>query len=166
MPRYKKRFTLHQVYAHYARNANLNWRAMGETAKTSTRTLRNYFGTSDNLASVLVNYHLSYLDNYYSKVQIGNNIPREIQFEKVRTFINRNMLCYQFTAKAHKNDLANRGKEVYDIHLNYIREAMIRGGAKKDKINPEMAFNFFLTPLPNNEKGKAFFINMLKWFTT
>ena len=166
MSRFKKRFTLHQVYAHYAREGDLNWRDLGESAHASTRTLRKYFGSTDSLAKTLVDYHLSYLNNYYTKVQIRPQNPQNIQFEKVRLFIARNMICYQFTDKAHKNDLAKRGIEIYEKHIDYIRQAMIRGGAKENKINPEMAFNFFLTPLPDNEKGRDFFMNMLKWFTS
>jgi AcrR family transcriptional regulator len=154
------------VYAHYAKYADLNWRDLAKSAHASTRTLRKYFGTTDELSRTLVKYHLSYLERYYSKTRFVAEMPRDIRFSVVQTFVKRNKLCYQFTDSAFNRDLVGQGKFIHDTHLNYIREAMIRGGTKKDKINPEMAFNFFLTPLPDNKKGKEFFNNMLNWFTT
>ncbi len=67
MSRFKYKFTLHQAYAHFARNGNLNWREVAESARVSTRTLRNYFENTEKLAEILVDYHLKYMANFYEK---------------------------------------------------------------------------------------------------
>ena len=154
MSRYRYRFTLHQIYVYYAKNCDLNWRRLAEASRTSTRTLRKYFEHTEKMEAILVDYHLRYLDHYYTNFQIGKSRDREQQFRMVRTVVARHFYCYQFTENAARTNLADRGKEIKDTHLNYIRNAMLHGGVNKNKIFPEMVFNFFLAPIPDGREGQ------------
>jgi len=52
------------------------------------------------------------------------------------------------------------------MHLNYILEAMIEAGVIEQKRKPEMAFNFFLAPMPDGEQGNNLILHWMKWFVT
>jgi hypothetical protein len=166
MVHYKRRFVLHQIYAYYAKKGELNWRDVASYAGVSTRTLRNYFGSVGELEVLLVYYHLSYLKNYYSNNKIVKNKDINYQLRVVSTVIKRHQLCYTFTNNSHELNLANRGNEIKQIHLNYILKAMTRGGVIKKKRKPEMVFNFFIAPMPKGEQGNDLIFHWMKWFMT
>lgn len=157
---------MHQVYAYYANNGNLNWRDVASYASVSTRTLRNYFGSVGELEMLLLDYHLSYLKNYYSNNKIPKQKNIDYQLRVVRTVIKRHQLCYTFTNNSHKLNLANKGNEIKQIHLNYILEAMTRGGVIEQKRKPELVFNFFLVPMTDGEEGNKLILHWMKWFMT
>ncbi len=164
MSRYKYRFTLHQIYAFYAWNGHLKWRELAQTSHVSTRTLSNYFESVEHLEELLVDYHLKYLQNYYSKFRITDSMPLERRKKTVRRVVTRHLFCYHFSDKAHRDNLAGRGEEIMSIQLQYIERALAHGGAKPEKLFPEMAFHFFLAPLPDDDRGDQFFSHMMDWF--
>ena len=81
---------------------------MADAARVSTRTLRNYFGSAEELAERLVNYHLAYLENYYTKSRIAASPDRDRQFRTVRAVVRRHKPCYLFTDQAFKTNLSGR----------------------------------------------------------
>lgn len=163
--RFKYKFTLHQVYAYYSQAGNLNWREVAEMARVSTRTLRAYFENSDSLAKLLVDYHLKYLENYYEKFRIDPRKYDEFPSRLIFTVMLKHKVCYLFTDKAVKNNLAGRGQEIKESHLDLIGKAMSNGGVSDPKkIDPELTFNNLILPLENSENGEEFFNHMMKWF--
>ena len=164
MSRYKQRFTLHQVYAYYAHNGDLNWRRAANAAMVSTRTMRNYFENAEQLAERLVEYHLKHLENFYTNSRVAPSKDLDRQLRTVRTLVQRNLITYLFSDKAFKQDLTGRGQEIKQTHLGYIRNAMLHGGVKEEKAKPELVFDFFLRPLPDGQEGKDLIIHWMKWF--
>ena len=164
MSRFKYKFTLHQVYAHYANTGNLNWRDVAESANVSTRTLRNYFESSEKLEEILVDYHIKYLANYYEKFRIDPAKYEEFPMKLLFYIMLKHKVCYLFTDKASKNDLSGRGKEIKQIHLKYIERAMTRGGSDPNKSDPELTFTNLVLPLENSKNGEEFFGHMMQWF--
>lgn len=86
------------------------------------------------------------------------------QFRFVRAVVKRHFSSYQFSENAWRTNLAGKGKEIKEMHLHYIRNAMIHVGVNKEKIFPEMAFNFFLNPIPEGKPGNDLLFHWMKWF--
>ena len=164
MSRFKYKFVLHQAYAHYAFNCNLNWRELGKSTNVSTRTLQKYFSNTQKLSTILVDYHLDYLNHFYTAYKVDRQDDMKKQFRLVSTLIKRNQASYQFTENAWRTNLAGRGEEIKESHLNYIRNAMLNGGVNKQKLYPEMVFSFLLNPIPDGEKGKELLFHWMAWF--
>lgn len=164
MSKYKYKFTLHQIYNHYAFHCSLNWRELAVAANASTRTLQKYFGSTDELSLTLSDYHLSYLENYYSNYRVTKRDDLNEQFRFVRTVVKRHQSSYQFTENARRTNLSGKGKEIKEKHLNYIRNAMDHGGVNKEKIFPEMVFSFLLNPIPDGKPGNDLLFHWMKWF--
>ncbi len=164
MSRFKYRFTLHQIYAHYARTGTLKWRDLAKVGRVSSRTLSKYFENTQMLEKELCEYHLKNLEHIYSHSNTGSKNKNDFQFRRVWAFVKRHRIVYQFTDQAFKNNLDERGKEIKTAHFEMIRKAMLKGGVEEDRADPELAFNFFLTELPNNEKGQAMFFHFMKFF--
>ncbi len=143
---------------------NLNWRDLAESANASTRTLQKYFGSTDELSSTLADYHLSYLENYYTNCRVTKHDDMNKQFRFVRAVVKRHFSSYQFFENAWRTNLAGKGKEIKEMHLHYIRNAMIHGGVNKEKIFPEIAFSFFLNPIPEGKPGNDLLFHWMKWF--
>ena len=106
------------------------------------------------------------MENYYTKSRVETSEDCDRQFRAVRAAVRRHKPFYLFTENAFQKDLANRGDEVKDIHLNYIRNAMIYGGVKKDKVRPDMVFDFFLSNLPEGKEGEDLMLHWIRWFTS
>jgi AcrR family transcriptional regulator len=165
MSKYKYKFTLHQVYAHYADHGNLNWRDVAESAKVSTRTLRNYFASTENLAQLLIEYHIKYLENYYTKFRIEPGKYDKFPFKLLFYVMLKHKICYLFTDKVSSSNLAGRGAEVKQIHLNYIKNAMGKGGiTNSEKVDPELVFRNLILPLENSKNNEEFFNHMMQWY--
>jgi AcrR family transcriptional regulator len=164
MSRFRYRFVLYQIYVHYAFNCNLNWRELSVAANVSTRTLQKYFGSTKKLSETLIDYHLAYLDHFYTAYRVERRDDMDEQFKLVSTLIKRKQSSYQFTENASRTNLAGRGEEVKEAHLNYIRKAMLHGGVNQKKLYPEMVFNFFLIPIPEGEQGKQLLFHWMGWF--
>ncbi len=165
MSRFKYRFTLHQVYAHYASHGNLNWRDVAKSTKVSTRTLRNYFESTEKLSQLLVDYHIKYLENYYTKFRIDPGKYDEFPFKLLFSVMLKHKVCYLFTDKASRNNLDNRGGEIKQIHLSYIEDTLRKGGVKsKNKIDPDLVFTNLILPLENGKNNEEMFNHMMKWY--
>jgi hypothetical protein len=164
MSRFRYRFILHQAYAHYAFNSNLNWRDLAISTKVSTRTLQKYFGSSDKLSKTLLDYHLTYINHFYTAYKVERRDDTDEQFRLVRSLIKRNQVSYHFTESASRTNLGGRGKEIKETHLNYISNAMLHGGVNKKKILPQMVFSFFLNPISDGKQSKELLFHWMGWF--
>ena len=165
MLRYKYKFTLHQVYAHYANHGNLHWRDLATSTKVSTRTLLKYFESTEKLSRILADYHIKYLNNYYSKFVIDPTKYESFPFKLLFNIIVLHKICYLFTDKASQYDLANRGDEIMNIHLDHIREAMIRGGVNnQEKLNTVHVFENFCKPLRNGISNEKYMEHLMNWY--
>lgn len=166
MPFNRYRFVLHQVYAHYGLTGNLNWRETASSAGVSTRTLRNYFGNVSELEITLADYHKNYLDNYYTKFRIDARKYEQFPIKLLHTIMLKHKICYLFTDKAHKNDLAGQGSELYNFHLDLIIKAMVRSGAdiNKERIDAEITFRQLILPLERSKSSEDFFEHMMQYY--
>ncbi len=160
------RFTLHQVYGHYALEGSLNWRETAAAAGVSTRTLRNYFHNVEDLEIALVDYHKQYLENYYTKFRIDASKYEKFPIRLLYSIMLKHKICYLFTDKAFKKDLLGKGSEIYHYHLDLIKKAMIQSGADidPDKIDPELTFKQLILPLEESKTSEEFFEHMMGYY--
>jgi AcrR family transcriptional regulator len=165
MSRFRYRFILHQVYAYYAKHGDLNWRDLAKSTKVSTRTLRVYFGSTEKLYQLLVEYHIKYLENYYKKLWNIVAKHEEFPFELLFYMILRHKVCYLFTDKASLYNLDGRGDEIIQLHLKHIAKSMVMREVKdSEKIDPYLVFRQLILPLENSRNNKEFFDYMIKFF--